>query len=335
MGLTELAAAKGETKTTPEYFFDGTEDYANATAITWAHAVNSKKMLEAALNGDKNMLEADVLIGVKEGGTIREPIMAHPPSNTSDITFAEFLSEVMKGSSDRKKGIKLDFKDIESVEPCLKLLKKHSKHIHFPVWLNADILVGPGNPTAEPVDASKFLNLTQKYAPFATLSLGWTTSYDCENPGSYEERHVEAMKSLLDFKLETPPTFPVRAGIAIHSFDRLLELVGNFKSSTVTIWSAKEDALNHTLLHEFVFMMGANRAYLDLPFNLQTGPHATCGTSTHQDDPVDDVANREVVDTPTNGTDGPEPDFSGANLMGSSVIVVAVLAVCLIWHKLY
>ena len=147
---------------------------------------------------------------------------------------------------------------------------------------------------------------------------------------------MEAMKSLLDFKLETPPTFPVRAGIAIHSFDRLLELVGNFKYSTVTIWSAKEDALNHTLLQEFVFMMGANRAYLDLPFNLQTGPQATCDVpSSHQDDPVDEVANREVVDTPTNGTDGPEPYFSGANLMGSSVILVAVLAFCLIWHKIY
>ena len=125
------------------------------------------------------MLEADILMGTIDGGSAPVAIMAHPPDKTSDLTFAEFLSEVIAANSgqNKAKGIKLDFKDIESVEPCLKLLRKQARKIDFPVWLNADVLVGPGNSSTVPVDAERFLNLTQNYAPFATLSLGWTTSY--------------------------------------------------------------------------------------------------------------------------------------------------------------
>ena len=51
MAFTDLATAKEERKSTLEYFFKST-DFQNASAITWAHGVNSKRALRAELNGE-------------------------------------------------------------------------------------------------------------------------------------------------------------------------------------------------------------------------------------------------------------------------------------------
>ena len=55
--------------------------------------------------------------------------------------------------------------------------------ISFPVWLNADILIGPGTGTtvalgieSKLVDPDRFIPLCQEYFPTSTLSTGWTTS---------------------------------------------------------------------------------------------------------------------------------------------------------------
>ena len=49
------------------------------------------------------MIEADILM---RGHDPKEPIMAHPPDNDSDITLREWL----QGTKSHNKGIKLDFK---------------------------------------------------------------------------------------------------------------------------------------------------------------------------------------------------------------------------------
>lgn len=67
-------------------------------------------------------LEADILF-VEEKHT--EPIMAHPPNNDSDLTFTEWLL----ASLPSKKGLKLDFKTSNSIEPCLKILKQHQSKV--------------------------------------------------------------------------------------------------------------------------------------------------------------------------------------------------------------
>ncbi|CAF1546911.1 unnamed protein product, partial [Rotaria sordida] len=59
-------------------------------------------------------IEADILIG----SSSPDPIMAHPPNKTSDLTFSEFLKQVKSSS----KGLKLDFKDINALQPCLDAL---------------------------------------------------------------------------------------------------------------------------------------------------------------------------------------------------------------------
>ena len=115
--------------------------------------------LQEAIEGDTMMIEADVSIG--PGG---EPIMAHPPAIDSDLSLQQFLDIVIAETGrGARKGIKLDFKAIEIVEPSLQMVKLVESKLDFPVWLNADIIVGPGG--GPPVDAEQFLSLCSEYIP--------------------------------------------------------------------------------------------------------------------------------------------------------------------------
>ena len=86
------------------------------------------------------MIETDVSLGAGN-----EPIMAHPPAKSSDLSLEQFLQSVLASTqSGEKKGIKLDFKFLGVVEPSLVMLDKLRDKLNIPVWLNADILKGPG-----------------------------------------------------------------------------------------------------------------------------------------------------------------------------------------------
>lgn len=61
-------------------------------------------------------MEADIL---KVSEKHDEPIMAHPPHTDSDLKFSEFLHT----SKSSKKGLKLDFKTQNAIEPCLEMIK--------------------------------------------------------------------------------------------------------------------------------------------------------------------------------------------------------------------
>lgn len=121
---------------------------------------------------DYMILEADVNLHGK--GTANEkpiPIMAHPPDIYSNNTLDEWLDAVLaskKGGGDftcffflkvelsffEKNGLspaamKLDFKSLDSVGLSLDVLsQKHTREaINRPVWLNADVLLGPNTPS--------------------------------------------------------------------------------------------------------------------------------------------------------------------------------------------
>ena len=150
--------------------------------LKFGHAVNSQSKLNSTLNDMKIMvLEADVLMD-----PIRNiPIMAHPPATTSDLSLEDFLTQVLLHSP--PKGIKLDFKQLEVVEPSLKVLdaiRKKYQMIPPVVILNADILVGPEDPLTSPVNASRFIELCSKCDQESVISLGWTTTKarDSEHP---------------------------------------------------------------------------------------------------------------------------------------------------------
>ena len=75
---------------------------------------------------DKNIdfIEADVVNGHILGNPNSDvllPVMSHPPSQSSDLSLEAFLDAII--GSQRPKGIKLDFKDMEVVESAFKIIE--------------------------------------------------------------------------------------------------------------------------------------------------------------------------------------------------------------------
>lgn len=258
--------------------------------VTWAHAVNSMQKLTDALTGEKMMIEADVLLGEVNGTKPAIPIMAHPPSNSSDLSFEDFLIGVINAVDEEetaKKGIKLDFKQTEVIEPALQILQSYRRKIDFPVWLNADVLQGPVNSTKSPVDAREFLRLTQLHFPKASLSLGWTTLYGkdvskLENgvhpvaeitSGGYTKAQINEMVELVSSLNEGKQpkiTFAVRAGLIANTrSEYVLTLLPH---GSITLWGAEGDHVNMTLLRKIVDEVGTRNIYADVPFDIHSDP---------------------------------------------------------------
>lgn len=248
---------------------DGFTD--DASVVTWAHAVNSHQALEAELEGPVDFLEADVSLGHVAGNEVGPPIpiMAHPPKVTSDISLERWLDIVIARQSN--KGIKLDFKSIDIVEPSLQILQRHKVKLQFPLWLNADILPGPMNLHTTPVSAEKFLALCEEYFPNATLSVGWTTywlpGYAMKN-GRYSWNHVREMSDTLKCFSNidtTPVTFPVRGIFASRSIRQLQWLLEVFPQSTLTVWTGKPDNLKLKDLTRIRESFPKSRVFYDIP----------------------------------------------------------------------
>ncbi|XP_042305561.1 protein FAM151B isoform X2 [Sceloporus undulatus] len=188
--------------------------------IIWYHRANSTA----------HMIEADVLLCEGDG----EPIMAHPPETSSDNTLKEWLNEIKTTD----KGIKLDFKSLEAVNPSLRLLG--DMKLRQPVWINADIIPGP-NGSNQVVDAKRFLDTVTSFFPDVTLSLGWTTGWlglKC-NQG-YSSAMVQEMAAICT-DLTQPITFPVRAALVRQSISELQWLLQQSNRYTLTIWTGKHD----------------------------------------------------------------------------------------------
>lgn len=160
-----------------------------------------------SLSGPSLMIEADIIMRASDPP---EPVMAHPPQTDSDITLREWLALV----KEHNKGIKLDFKrwdvachlcsgmavtcrswwlrdgsarSLDAVSPSLALLEEAISMAGRPVWINADILTGPGG-HIQPLDPHGFLSAVTTLPTSTVLSLGWTSGWTAGvgNPG--EER---------------------------------------------------------------------------------------------------------------------------------------------------
>ncbi|XP_055055095.2 protein FAM151B [Misgurnus anguillicaudatus] len=241
---------------TLEYFLNkGTIQRKDAADIEWCHAANSKSKLTDALQSSAQMIEADVLL---RGRDPKEPIMAHPPDNDSDITLKDWLKEVVKSD----KGIKLDFKSLAAVSPSMTLLEEIRDQLQRPVWINADILPGPGG-KATPLDPKVFLQeVSQKSDD--VLSLGWTTGWDADvdNPG-YSWEMVHQMEDLCR-TLKQPVTFPVRAALLPVSFPQIKWLLEQSDRYSLTVWTGKNDVLKVEDLLPYRQNFSKTRIYYDL-----------------------------------------------------------------------
>lgn len=140
-----------------------------------------------------------------------------------------------------------------------------------PLWINADILEGPGGPKSTPVDAKKFFEaVSAKELEETTLSIGWTTGDKVE---TYTKEQVDAMiKVIVDNKIHEskhPITFPVRAAHAAESKDTLKQLYDEVskknKQVTFTLWTTENDTINKDNLQKFINSFGAEKIYADLP----------------------------------------------------------------------
>ncbi|KAM4872975.1 protein FAM151A [Thomomys bottae] len=232
--------------------------------VTWSHAVNSKKKMEAALSSDVMALEADVTVEglntINETGT---PIMAHPPDIYSDITLQNWLEAVLTSS---RKTIKLDFKSIKAVGRSLDILRQltDAGRVQRPVWINADIVRGPNVPISIEVNATQFLALVQEKYPEATLSLGWTTLYVPLSPNNtYTQAMVEKMQGLVG-NLSQKVTFPLRAAMVRAAWPHFSWLLDQSDRYSLTLWQGANDPVSVDDLLYIRDNSAAHRVYYDL-----------------------------------------------------------------------
>ncbi|XP_015705271.1 protein FAM151B [Coturnix japonica] len=195
----------------------------DAAEIRWWHAANSRHRARQAARSAVHMVEADVLLRGGTGGG-GEPIMAHPPDTDSDITLREWLEE-MVGTD---KGIKLDFKSLDAIQPSLELLQLVKPCLERPVWLNADILPGPNGINAV-VDAKGFLDAH----PTDTTPIRF----------SHNRRYRAMVKEMAQIcsALSQPVTFPVRAVLVRQSVSELRWLIDQSDRYSLTVWTGKQD----------------------------------------------------------------------------------------------
>ncbi|XP_023177236.1 protein FAM151B isoform X2 [Drosophila hydei] len=253
----------------------------NLTSISWAHAVNSQQLLDEALGGDIEMIEADIVLGQLNGEGPVLPVMAHPPATVSDLTLEEFLYQIKdynEGHEGAEKGVKLDFKSIEVFEGSLDILDESIPKMTYPIWINADIISGPVEQNSSvPVDPSRFFAGCMRYKQ-AVLSIGWTTRWSADyREGEYTQTQCDAMLQAINDNNVTSTgqviTFPVRAGIAANSGPQLHALVAavnDTNESTLTIWSSENDYVNVAELRKLIFSFGLDRVYLDVPEELSS-----------------------------------------------------------------
>ncbi|XP_076149273.1 protein FAM151A [Alosa pseudoharengus] len=215
---------------------------------TWYHSANNKSQLNDALKSSVMVLEADV--NVEGHGTANQtniPIMAHPPAVYSDNTLQEWIDVVLKSD----KGIKLDFKSIEAVEPTLDILrvKNQTARINRPVWLNADIIHGPGVPWFIPVvNGTRFLQLIQQKFPEVTISPGWKVLYVPQFPNvTYT---LPMMEKMYNAVLNVPQkiTFPILAVMAKQGWPHISWLLSQSPRFSLTLWQGAQNPTLNDLL---------------------------------------------------------------------------------------
>ncbi|NWI58645.1 F151B protein, partial [Calyptomena viridis] len=165
------------------------------------------------------------------------PILAHPPDTDSDITLQEWLAQMVNTN----KGIKLDFKSLDAVRPSLELLGQVEQQLRRPVWINGDILPGPGGSRAV-LDAQGILGtITSTFPDGIFIPVFF--------PAGYEWAMVQEMSQMCR-SLSQPVTFPVRAALVPQSLPELRWLIQQSDKYSLTVWTGKEDIYSlEDLLH--------------------------------------------------------------------------------------
>ena len=237
----------------------------------WHHAVNDQSKLNRVLtflqddDGDGNIgnhntkglieaIEADIIYSDAKS----QAVMGHPPSIDGNLTLASFLQQLQHVKFQHNHDItnrhecpvlKLDFKSIDALQCSLMDVQNYlfnlPSYLHQRVWINADILSGPGE-NADDVEAQKkmqpkfyaaeFLKLVTSQLPGTVLSIGWTTSLT-DIHAVYTNEMVNEM---VEYAKPFPNvTFPIRASCFRKSWAALKQLYQK-NTWTVTLWWSNE-----------------------------------------------------------------------------------------------
>lgn len=97
--------------------------------------------------------------------------------------------------------LKLDFKEMAAVEPCLQLLAARWPKLRANgqgVWLNADVLPGPNARRRSRMPAEEFVPLCRRMCPHASLSLGWQLGVIGREQGYAESDATEMLRVCLE-----------------------------------------------------------------------------------------------------------------------------------------
>lgn len=287
------------TTTTP----DQDEGEVLLIGYNWHHAVNSQSKLDDVINfvnskpassdgwvdGDVEAIEADII----HSGAKSRAVMGHPPSiggdgsgeDDSDLTLASLLEQLRQTNFQhmdlgikRCPVLKLDFKSMAALESGLADVKEYLSRLpaclNERVWINADILPGPGEDLGDcaaqrkmrpKFDAREFLRAVTTELPGTVLSIGWTTSLT-----DVRAEYTTAMvKDMIECARPHPRvTFPVRGSCFRRSWETLKVLYETNPEWTLTLWWSRDELPRD----EFDWMLATlegddelrNRTYYDL-----------------------------------------------------------------------
>jgi hypothetical protein len=175
-----------------------------ATDLTYAHAVNTKKELEAACEdtslhvaeGDVTYAEADAL-----------PPHAHPWQDILDLDIHTFLTSLNAAN----KAIKLDFSSPAAIAPTLELAARLKLTVPVVIHANIFSLLGDDEPT-DAMEPEQFIRLCQTHLPAAVISLGWSLKREHDADGMVEDLLIQQVSDLFTARLTGAYEVDIRAG---------------------------------------------------------------------------------------------------------------------------
>lgn len=205
--------------------------------IRWAHAVNTREALA------KYCFSSSDRVHAVEGdiswwrGVL---VMAHGPQppQEANLTFKEWIEAV----ACLGKLAKLDFKDPRALLPCLTYLQKAK--LEIPIFLNADVLLGPGG-SLPLFGGEEFLKLCGEHYPAGILSLGWATGSSSDGGKKYTRGMISSMLALTN-PIKTLITFPIRVNYLKASYE-VVRLLLKKSNHTVTLWNGSDERVSLSL----------------------------------------------------------------------------------------
>lgn len=210
----------------------------------WSHGVNSQdKLTDILEQGNRfTAIESDIILGLCTSCDDTSeilPVMAHPPATKSDLSLAKFLDQV-SASTDKNNNngtrqltqiTKLDFKDIDAVEPSLQevvtkkiLTPAKSDDIFF---VNADIVPGPGygdgdvELTPEDFIPLVLSGITKQIETTGTTNIAWSLGFRTryETIDCFRKKDFERMNEIMNQYnlLDPPPNQGVGVVVAVNA----------------------------------------------------------------------------------------------------------------------